>query len=277
VLIFTSGGEDLAELPTNQFELYEMGIMHAIDRRFFTAYTAVTGVRGGGSSAEGIVYDDALATRTLVQIWQQLFALDRTKALAVQSSLDSEKRERKQSRKKSLDQGEGITTGDMAVHKSVEQGQHRGDNELYDIFREAAKYLNMARHGAARTVLNACELAMPKQLRSIIMALAESNLKLIRDGGSIHNTGLVMLRHVAVVNQQQGRRQFGAGRGARPSQGNALLRGTHALVAPEQRGGRHSAHEDARGSDRRGGSAVPVQASLLPGRAVRAVPLPQGT
>jgi Ran GTPase-activating protein (RanGAP) involved in mRNA processing and transport len=210
VLIFTSGGEDLAELPTNQFELYEMGIMHAIDRRFFTAYTAVTGVRGGGNSAEGIVYDDALATRTLVQIWQQLFALDRTKALAVQSSLDSEKRERKQSRKKSLDQGEGITTGDMAVHKSVEQGQHRGDNELYDIFREAAKYLNMARHGAARTVLNACELAMPKQLRSIIMALAESNLKLIRDGGSIHNTGLVMLRHVAVVNQQQGRRQFGA-------------------------------------------------------------------
>ena len=213
VLIFTSGGEDLAELPTNQFALYELGIQHAIDRRFFNAYTEVTGLKEG-DEAGGLGYDDALATRTLVQIWQQLFALDRTKALAVAQAANADdgvKRERKAARKKGLDQGSDVAgSSDVQARKNIESGQDRSDNDLYDIFREAAKYLNMAKNGAARTVLNAIELSMPKQLRPTIMALVESNLKLIRDGGSIHTTGLVMLRHVAVINQMQGRRQFGA-------------------------------------------------------------------
>ena len=68
----------------------------------------------------------------------------------------------------------------------------------------------MAKSGAERKILNGIELQMPKHLRPMIMALVESNLKLIRDGGSIHSTGLVMLRHVAVVNQTNGRRQFGS-------------------------------------------------------------------
>ena len=80
-------------------------------------------------------------------------------------------------------------------------GQRLIDGVRRSSHATGAKYLGLAKSGAERKILNGIELQMPKHLRPMIMALVESNLKLIRDGGSIHSTGLVMLRHVAVVNQ----------------------------------------------------------------------------
>ena len=139
VLIFTSGGEDLSQLPTNQFALYELGIQHAIDKRFYTAYTSVLGGgQDGANAGNKLAYDDALATRTLVQMWQQLFALDRTKAIMVMAGGEDGKKEKteKVRRKGGLDQGSDAGHSDVIAQKSIQKGEERSDNDLYDIFKD---------------------------------------------------------------------------------------------------------------------------------------------
>ena len=91
-----------------------------------------------------------------------------------------------------------------------DMGSRYNDHDLYEIFRQGARFLGAAARGVGRKELNAIELAMPKNVRSIVMGIVETNLKLLRDG-SMHDVGLIMLRNMAILNQQNGRRQFGAG------------------------------------------------------------------
>ena len=81
---------------------------------------------------------------------------------------------------------------------------------LYELLKHGSHYLQVATHGGNRTILNKIELTIAKNIQTIVMTLVEANLKLIRDAGSINNTGLTMLRNVAVSNQLAGRRHFGA-------------------------------------------------------------------
>ena len=60
-----------------------------------------------------------------------------------------------------------------------------------------------------RTELNRIELSMPKKFVDTVMTLVNANLKSLL-GNRAQTFGLTMLRHVAVANQLQGRREFSA-------------------------------------------------------------------
>ena len=82
---------------------------------------------------------------------------------------------------------------------------------LYELLKHMQLALPSGRDPRRQLILNKIELTIAKKnIRTIVMTLVEANLKLIRDAGSINNTGLTMLRNVAVSNQLAGRRHFGA-------------------------------------------------------------------
>ena len=82
--------------------------------------------------------------------------------------------------------------------------------EVYEVFRHGAHYLREAnKPEVQRTELNRIELLMPKKLVDTVMNLVNANLKTLL-GGKAQSSGLTMLRHVAVSNQQAGRREFSA-------------------------------------------------------------------
>jgi hypothetical protein len=76
--------------------------------------------------------------------------------------------------------------------------------------RYGAHYLREAnKPEVQRTELNRIELSMPKKLVDTVMTLVNANLKSLL-GNRAQTFGLTMLRHVAVANQLQGRREFSA-------------------------------------------------------------------
>lgn len=213
VLIFSSGGNDLSDLPTNQYKLYTMGIHHAINKRLLSIYQPYVLKPEDGSKIE---YNDKQATATVVAIWQQLFALNAANserviqevASAYENGNDPDKGKSKGDKRggEASDIGSKKATSDV-IKASASLGT---EDALYDLLKHGAHYLNVATRGGSRTVLNKIELTIAKNIRTVVMTLVEANLKLIRDAGSINNTGLIMLRHVAVTNQLAGRRHFGA-------------------------------------------------------------------
>ena len=225
VLIFTSGGEDLSQLPKSQFELYQMGIQFAMDKRLVASSQDGAEVERGAA----LVYDDKAVTTSLVKRWNKLFALEQTGPVMPASTPRGSKapqavagegeggkakakvKKEKVSRKATgLGLGADNTRDSKKEKSSVDRAEHFANEDLYEIFRQAAKYLGAAARGVGRKELNNIELQMPKHLRNVVTTLVEANLKVLRDG-SMHDVGLVMLRNLAILNQQNGRRQFGAG------------------------------------------------------------------
>ena len=211
VLIFSSGGDDLSDLPTNQYQLYSMGIHHAINKRLLSIYSPYIDKPADGGR---VFYNDQQATYTVIAIWQQIFALN---------TQNSEKLIQEVARGAVESEGEGKGKGSSGDKKGLGIENEKGssdvikasaqlgsDEMLYELLKHGAHYLNVATHGGNRTVLNKIELTIAKNIRTIVMTLVEANLKLIRDSKSINTVGLTMLRNVAVSNQLAGRRHFGA-------------------------------------------------------------------
>lgn len=227
VLIFTAGGEDLTKLPSNRIELYDIGIESAVTKRLLP---------GNRTSMDLIIHD-----------WLRLFNLDRSAMAAIAAAPtpgelggDGEGAEKEKekvhrpSRKAALNMEHGITsqvaateTKDKEKEKDAEKKDKKAKGneqankqdkklsnidpkEVYEIFRHGAHYLREANNPEVqRTELNRIELSMPKKLVDTVMMLVNANLKTLLGGQSL-NIGLSMLRHVAVSNQQQGRREFAA-------------------------------------------------------------------
>ena len=277
VLIFTSGGEDLSQLPKSQFELYQMGIQFAMDKRLLSSAEGRSPAAAVEASASGkLAYDDKLVTASLFKRWNKLFALDHTPvgAIAVAAAAavgpssprggsgknkasstprggkskplaatprgvtksprgggnplggkdaasaddaDGKKKGKKEkvTRKQAGlgFEGNGASRDGPAGKKEMkafDKSESLSNEDLYDVFRLGAKFLGAAARGVGRKELNSIELQMPKHLRGIVTTLVETNLKSLRDG-SMHDVGLLMLRNLAILNQQNGRRQFGAG------------------------------------------------------------------
>ena len=204
VLIFTAGGEDLTKLPSNRIELYELGIESAIHKRLQTK-----------KAAEENAEDQALASDVIIRRWMTLFNLDRTQMTADdESHLTEKKREHRPSRKTMIKFDEMGDVGNNAKGGTAAGGeQDRGiaikdPKDLYEIFRHGSHYLReAAKPEVQRTELNRIELSMPKKLVDTVMMLVNTNLKVLL-GGRAHDIGIKMLRNVAVINQQNGRREF---------------------------------------------------------------------
>ena len=205
VLIFTAGGEDLTKLPSNRIELYELGIDSAIAKRLRTKRQ---------ESDEGPQSGEA--TDVLIRRWMMLFNLDRTQmATDDDQHLPEKKREHRPSRKQAIkfDEIEGNQAGGAAGSKGGSGGEQSlaikaEPKDTYEIFRHGSHYLREAANPEVqRTELNRIELLMPKKLVDTVMMLVNTNLKLLL-GGRAHDVGIKMLRNVAVINQQNGRREF---------------------------------------------------------------------
>ena len=238
VLIFTSGGEDLSQLPKSQFELYQMGIRFAMDKRLLGSSQEGTAAAGSANErGTALAYDDAEVTAALTKRWNKLFALEKTAPqAAVASATPSSKKlkpdssetadggrgePKKPKRERVRKKAEGLGLGSMEGGRSntrdgkkekgaIDTVTRFTDEDLYEIFRQGAKVLGAAARGVGRKELNNIELQMPKHLRTVVMTLLEANLKVLRDS-SMHDIGLLMLRNLAILNQQNGRRQFSAG------------------------------------------------------------------
>ena len=202
VLIFTSGGEDLTKLPSNRIELYELGIESAITKRLQTK-------KSTSSEAE--------ASDLIIRRWMMLFNLDRSQMNVENDDQFQEKKREKRPTRKANIKFEEISTDHVAGQSSGQSGEaNAGDRialksdpkEVYEIFRHGHHYLReAAKPEVQRTELNRIELSMPKKLVDTVMMLVNGNLKMLL-GGRAHNTGVTMLRNVAVINQQNGRREF---------------------------------------------------------------------
>ena len=94
----------------------------------------------------------------------------------------------------------GLDMDNREVKKAGMSGsdvtQRFTNNDLYEIFKQGAKFLGAAARGVGRKELNSIELQMPKNIRSIVLGLVETNLKLLRDG-SLHDVGLTVRRAVS--------------------------------------------------------------------------------
>ena len=222
VLIFTSGGEDLTKLPSNRIELYDIGIESAVTKRLLP---------GARTSTDLIIHD-----------WLRLFNLDRSAMAAMAATVpeggaegegvEKEKREHRPSRKAALSMEHSLNQvaatetkedkskdaekkdkkakGNEQANKQDKKLNNIDPKEVYEIFRHGAHYLREANNPEVqRTELNRIELSMPKKLVDTVMMLVNANLKSLLGGQSL-GIGLTMLRHVAVCNQQQGRREFSA-------------------------------------------------------------------
>ena len=224
VLIFTSGGEDLTKLPSNRIELYELGIESAINKRL---------QRGGKSAA---------AVEALIRDWMRLFNLDRgqSQSAAVttgkegdgkgkgkdKDELDEVHEEKKRERdhkptRKAVMKFDDLrmdandANRQMSQQVNSQQGAQAEKavfkltpTEVYEVFKHGAHYLREAvKPEVQRTELNRIELLMPKKLVDTVMMLVNANLKMLLNGKA-QTLGLLMLRNVAVTNQQAGRREF---------------------------------------------------------------------
>ena len=225
VLIFTSGGEDLTKLPSNRIELYELGIKSAISKRLLP---------GRRTNTDQLVHE-----------WLRLFNLDRSAMMqkdadpasgpggaassaaneTVAVPTEKKEREHRPTRKASLsmehnDSGlsEKKAAKDAAKDEKKDANQNKGDKrlfnldskEVYEVFKHGAHYLREAnKPEVQRTELNRIELSMPKKLVDTVMMLVNANLKMLL-GDRARSFGITMLRHVAVSNQQAGRREFSA-------------------------------------------------------------------
>ena len=224
VLIFSAGGDDLSDLPTNQYKLYTLGIHHAINKRLLSIYRPYVDPPVDGSR---IMYNDQIATATVVAIWQQMFALtggQNSEKLLQEIARGADPEATVTEKGAAAGKGEKGGKGGKGGEKNLGMGNENkasgdviraaaglgSDDMLYELLRNGAHYLHIATHGGTRTVLNKIELTIAKNIRTIVMTLVEANLKLIRDSDSINTIGLTMLRNVAVSNQLQGRRHFGA-------------------------------------------------------------------
>ena len=233
VLIFTSGGEDLTQLPKSQFELYQMGIQFAMDKRLLGSSQGVAAQEASEKRGGALIYDDKAVTAALTKRWNKLFALEVTNQAAsvvggrrsvaeakpeesTAAAAESKKPKRERAKLKAEGVGLGMNEGGARsgaadAKNSVDVATSKfTDDDLYEIFRQGAKFVGAAARGVGRKELNHIELTMPKHLRSIVTTLVEANLKVLRDS-SAHDVGLLMLRNLAILNQQNGRRQFGAG------------------------------------------------------------------
>ena len=209
VLIFTAGGEDLKKLPSNRIELYDLGIEAAISKR--------------------LLPNNRTSTDALVHDWLRLFNLDRSamSAALAEGATEKKEREHRPTRKAalSMELSQNVTEKKMAAEaeaaskkKTNEQSTNKGDRklfnldqkEVYEVFKHGAHYLREAnKPEVQRTELNRIELLMPKKLVDTVMNLVNANLKSLL-GGKAQAFGLTMLRHVAVSNQIEGRREFSA-------------------------------------------------------------------
>ena len=227
VLIFTAGGEDLSKLPSNRIELYDIGIESAFIKRLLP---------GNRTSTDLIIHD-----------WLRLFNLDRSAMAAMAATVpegggegDGAEKEKekvhrpsrkaalsmehnlsqvaatetkdkeKEADKKEADKKDKKAKGNEQANKQDKKLNNIDPKEVYEIFRHGAHYLREANNPEVqRTELNRIELSMPKKLVDTVMMLVNANLKSLLGGQSL-GIGLSMLRHVAVSNQQQGRREFSA-------------------------------------------------------------------
>ncbi|KOO22124.1 leucine rich repeat -containing protein, partial [Chrysochromulina tobinii] len=200
VLIFTAGGEDLTKLPSNRIELYELGIQAAMTKRLQTKASMNLSI----SEASDII----------IRRWMMLFNLDRSQMTADDDGggLQEKKREKRASRKETIKFDE-LTTDTHKKDGEKDQTENRvaiklDSKEVYEVFRHGHHYLReAAKPEVQRTELNRIELSMPKKLVDTVMLLVNGNLKMLL-GGKAHDCGIVMLRNVAVINQQNGRREF---------------------------------------------------------------------
>ena len=181
VLIFTSGGEDLSQLPKSQFELYQMGIQFAMDKRLLSSSQEGTAAAGVSTRGAALAYDDKAVTVSLVKRWNKLFALEAVKVemvstprasskkLSASASADGEggegeggkKKQKKEkvSRKASgLGLGEGGGKDAKQEKSSIDKTESFTNEDLYEIFRQAARYLGAAARGVGRKELNNIEL-----------------------------------------------------------------------------------------------------------------------
>ena len=78
VLIFTSGGEDLSQLPKSQFELYQMGIVAAMDKRLLVASQEGTAAAGTAAARGAAIAYGQRGDDNPGQKWNKLFALEAT-------------------------------------------------------------------------------------------------------------------------------------------------------------------------------------------------------
>ena len=231
VLIFTSGGEDLTKLPSNRIELYDIGIESAVMKRLLP---------NNRTSTDLLIHDwlrlfnlDRSAMAAMAEVQSQT-----QESGGGVEGVEKEKREHRPSRKAALSMelskeqlSQEVAAKEVAAKETKETDKKEAKNkaksneqtnkqdkklnnidpkEVYEVFRHGAHYLREANNPEVqRTELNRIELSMPKKLVDTVMMLVNANLKALLGGQSL-SIGLRMLRHVAVSNQQQGRREFSA-------------------------------------------------------------------
>ena len=185
------------------------------------------------------VSGDLTSTDHLVHEWMRLFNLDRGAAIAaakdtgdakgkdakdtkvgVETIAPVKEREKKPSRKaqtkfEELRFNDGLDTKvKKEESNSVAKGESKEKqvfkltaNEVYEVFKHGSHYLREAvKPEVQRTELNRIELLMPKKLVDTVMMLVNANLKMLLNGKA-QTLGLLMLRNVAVTNQQASRRR----------------------------------------------------------------------